>query len=120
MRDRAPVTPYTVGVLTRAWGRGGEEPVPTRCVRLLHEPSAPPRTGVEPWQHPVDWYASFAFDGSVSRIEPACTWIAARWTPRAGLRLGYGPLLVLMEGLPDWRGRARATIHLSIAELPTG
>ena len=94
--------------------------MPTRCVRLLEEPSEPHRTGVERWHHPVDWYASFAFDGSVSRIEQACTWIAACWTPRAALRLGYGPLLVLMEGLPDWRGRARATIHLAIAELPTG
>ena len=110
-----PIAPYSMGVVTRAWGRG-KDGVALRCLRLHRGVTLP---GTEPWSTPMAWYASFPYDGPLTRIEAASTWIASQWVPRAGLRLGYGPLMALVEGVPDWRGGVRASIHLAIAAIPT-
>jgi len=115
VRRGEPVAPYTMGVSTEAWGRGREGSV-LRCVRLM--PTAtPPGGGAAAWSHPAAWFASFRYQGSVTGLNDACTWMAASWVPSAELRLAYGSLFALVEGVPDWRGRVTATLHLPVLEL---
>jgi hypothetical protein len=115
VRRGEPVAPYSMGVLTEAWGRG-RGPQVFRCVRLLSAP-ADAMAGADAWSHPAAWYATFRYQGSVTGIDGACTWMAATWVPAAELRLAYGPLLALVEGVPDLRGRVTAALHLPVTAL---
>ena len=69
-----------------------------------------------PWRWPRRRYAVFDYTGPQHGIAPACRWMAGSWPQRAGVKLGYGPLLSLLRDVHP----TQATARLLLPVVPRG
>ena len=112
-----PDGPWQLGGIAQPWGWLSEgAPRELRCLRRRDGDDRSPPPPLVPWSWPRDWFATFDYDGALDGIEAACRWMAAVWPGRVGVRLGYGPLFSLLEGVADPRA-VRARLHLAIRPL---
>jgi AraC-like DNA-binding protein len=112
-----PDGPWQLGGLAQPWGwHTSSADKEFRCLRLVPWDAPPPPPPLLPWRMAPRWFAIFTFEGALEGVDPACRWMAERWAPASGLRLAYGPLLSLLEGLVPG-GPIRARLHLAVSPL---
>lgn len=109
-----PDGPWQVGGIAQPWGWLTDAQREFRCLRRRESDERAPPAPLIPWSWPRDWFAIFGYQGPLDQIDAACRWMAWRWPEQVGVRLGYGPLFSLLEGMAD---PASARLHLAVRPL---